>query len=320
MKGSNSNSDTKIPINLINTETDVISGMHQSGSGAGNQWSHINLSDDIDEEEIKKEALGLTGVPMTGVPYIPGGVREGEGEEIDLFGAKGPLDLPPVNYKDKSECKEPKSEESFIDFLYSGDSEENEMNKEIKEITARLRKAGRIKLANVIEGNLKKKAGFFNSLSDALYYGNYNHAGPVNIEETKSEIDEKQKAYYEQTTSNMLNDVISALHLEGVQGIKIEIDHFLKEFAPNHKDGSGSEGNLRARILADFGNYNVDETSGQFHFTEYSKLKDHQEYISDAVHASDALLRDDHGIQEPTNLSAATTTATPTETTILFDE
>lgn len=118
---------------LIPSE-ETASGMHTPVGE--NMFAIPNKADDdeVEEESIEKEALGLTSMPQSlyggevldlpGAPQPSGLSREqGEDEETEFFGAKEEgVDLPPEHYKtqktqEMSESDEP--DEEFFDFLFN---------------------------------------------------------------------------------------------------------------------------------------------------------------------------------------------------------
>ncbi len=155
-----------LPIELLNTQTEVASGQHMP---ADNAWSmpDINLAIDDEDEDIVKEALGLLDIPASidggevlnfqGSPENPGLSREGE--EVDFFGAEAePDDLPPKNNLkiSKSIIKYIKSINTT--FLKSNQEVFKFMDKELKDLELKLKKAGKQAELDLIF-KIKKEAG-----------------------------------------------------------------------------------------------------------------------------------------------------------------
>lgn len=134
----NSKTDnSEFPIDILNTVTEVASGQHYPGGGPL-MWPEptvnmdLDLSEEeIDEEGLTKEALGLTDIPTSidggevlnfpGTPQNPGLSREqGDDEETDYFGAAADVsDVPPINDLDLAGIEEnDQSHDDFINFLY----------------------------------------------------------------------------------------------------------------------------------------------------------------------------------------------------------
>lgn len=125
---------SELPIDLLNTSTEVSSGQHMPAGQM--MWSKPTISinevddEEVEDEDITKEALGLTDIPTSiyggevlefkGTPQNPGLSRtEGEGEETDYFGASADVsDLPPVNELDLEGSEKEEPENPFIDFMY----------------------------------------------------------------------------------------------------------------------------------------------------------------------------------------------------------
>lgn len=152
---------------------DVASGQHQP-SGE-NLWAVPSFADDDieDDEDIKKEALGLTSVPQSlyggevltlpGSPQPPGLSREmGDDEETDLFGAESDIvDAPPEHYKEQrypSDSKKDMPAESFFDFLFTNNKlesenssiKDNNMKKALFDLAINLKKIGEKEAAKII--------------------------------------------------------------------------------------------------------------------------------------------------------------------------
>jgi hypothetical protein len=124
---------------LMPKEDTADSGMHRPNDQVSG-WDVPNMADDNeleedDDDDIRKEALGLTDIPAgriggdvlgnPGVPQPPGLSREeGDDEETDLFGAKELIEpdesIPSKNHKYKTEKpnNENDGELNFLDYLF----------------------------------------------------------------------------------------------------------------------------------------------------------------------------------------------------------
>lgn len=165
-------------IDLI-PEEDVASGQHTPIGESLWREPSVGLADD----EIQKEALGLTDVPASlhggevldfqGIPENPGLSRElGDDEETDYFGAEavGVDDMPPENYREgiealakllnednlrlKSIIKSANNVKLFVDKT----NKEGAMINELDKLEKILRQNGKTAEANFIQ-SIKKEAG-----------------------------------------------------------------------------------------------------------------------------------------------------------------
>lgn len=122
---------------------ETIAGMHTPAGE--NMFAVQNRADDSgdEEDEIKKEALGLTSVPQStnggelldlpGSPQNPGmSMEKGDDEETEFFGAKEEgVDFHPEHKKEQQSnnlYNNDKPDEEFFDFLFTNKKKESDLS------------------------------------------------------------------------------------------------------------------------------------------------------------------------------------------------
>lgn len=146
-------------LNLLTSEDDVIAGQHvPSGENLWSSPTVNNSDDDIDfeNEEILKEAIGLTSLPASlnggevldfnGVPEEPGLSRElGDGEAVDFFGAISNPDI---------EDKSPKND--ILEKLIA-QFRKNNLNSEELRLKSVIKNANNIRNFSLKDGEVMRK-------------------------------------------------------------------------------------------------------------------------------------------------------------------